>query len=234
MCLTIFRFCSVKLPHFSRSFLKQSSVKKCVIILYVTVPLMCFPTFFTTSVKLVEQQHACGHERYYDLMFVSSEEVFQVTLWTFGVVLKLIPGLTIGVLSFSLIHSLRSIDDRSEKLTGKENVRRKMHQQRITKMLLAVSLLCIAVEVPHGLVNVLTAVFGQEFGTEVYDNLGEFFEMLTLFYSSVNFVLYCLMSTEFQTTFKNLCFNCCSGRTRRIFDCCSFVSNEKIRNDIMV
>ncbi len=55
------------------------------------------------------------------------------------------------------------------------------------------SLLCVLVEFPHGLLNLCTGIFGAAFGFLVYDHLGSFMEMLTLLYSSINFVLYCTM-----------------------------------------
>ena len=55
-----------------------------------------------------------------------------------------------------------------------------------TRMLVVVGLLCFSVEFPHGVVNLLVAIYGAEFGRQVYDNLGDFFEMLTLLYRSIN------------------------------------------------
>uniref|UniRef100_A0AC34REV7 Uncharacterized protein n=1 Tax=Panagrolaimus sp. JU765 TaxID=591449 RepID=A0AC34REV7_9BILA len=62
------------------------------------------------------------------------------------------------------------------------------HTQRTTRMLVVVMILCVAVEFPHGLLNLCTAIYGEKFGIIVYDHLGSFMEMLTLFYSSAKSV----------------------------------------------
>lgn len=54
------------------------------------------------------------------------------------------------------------------------------------------------------MLNLCTAIYGEKFGIIVYDHLGSFMEMLTLFYSSVSFTLYCIMSNDFQNTFQRL------------------------------
>ena len=67
-----------------------------------------------------------------------------------------------------------------------------------TVMLLAVGLVCAAVEVPHAILHLATGVAGSEFGLEIYDRLGDLFEMLTILYSSINFVMYCSMNQRFR------------------------------------
>lgn len=70
-------------------------------------------------------------------------------------------------------------------------------------MLVLVLLLCVLVEFPHGVLNLFTAIYGAEFGLRVYDHLGSFMEMLTLLYSSINFVLYCTMSNVSEKKIEN-------------------------------
>lgn len=201
LLLAIFRFVAVKVPHLGRSMIKIDNARKCVIILHSVVPVLCVPTFFTTLVS-IKHTHCCQLCECYDLIYTQSQEMLQLSLWFYGVVFKLVPSITIGVLSFYLISSLKTIDTKTERLTGKDNSKRKMQRQRLTKMLVTVALLCVTIELPHGILNLLTGIFGRRFGQEVYDHLGDFFEMLTLLYSSVNFILYCFMSKEFKNTIK--------------------------------
>lgn len=205
--LAIFRYIAVKKPHFAQAHLTVVSCKKSIILFHVLIPILCSPTFFITSVEQMEQP-TCSLTESYNLHYSAGQNLWRTTLWVFGVVCKLIPSSTIAALSLNLIISLRRIDSKRERLQRKDSsFSRKIYQQRLSKMLLMVTVLCVSVEVPHGTLQVLTAVFGAEFGVDVYDNLGDFFEMLTLLYNSINFLLYCLMSTEFQKTFRHLVYN---------------------------
>lgn len=206
--LALFRFIAIQIPHFSRSHLNFNTARGCVLVLHILIPFLCCPTFFTTSIKIIREK-ICGLDEYYDLRYVASPEFFQATLWIYGVVFKLVPSVVILVISFYLIKSLKNIDQKTSLLTGKTNMKRKSFRLKLTKMFIIVAFLCVGVEFPHGVVNLLTGIFGAQFGREVYDNLGDFFEMLTLFYSSVNFVLYCLMNVGYMQTCKSLIHGIC-------------------------
>lgn len=207
--LSIFRYVAINKPHFTQAHLNVTSCKRCIMAINFITPLLCIPTFFITSVDKASEAR-CGLNTAYELHYSASQNLWSATLWIFGVVFKLMPSSAIAVLSLNLIHSLKKFDVQRERLKNKNrkgSLTRKTHQQRLSKMLLLVAVLCVSVEIPHGLLQVLTAAFGAEFGVDVYDNLGDFFEMLTLLYNSINFVLYCLMSSEFQRTFRQLLYN---------------------------
>ena len=46
----------------------------------------------------------------------------------------------------------------------------------------------------------LSAILGEKFLVSCYNPLGEVMDMLALTNCSINFILYCLMSTQFRTT----------------------------------
>ena len=46
----------------------------------------------------------------------------------------------------------------------------------------------------------LSAILGKQFFVSCYNPLGEVMDMLALTNCSINFILYCLMSTQFRTT----------------------------------
>lgn len=54
-------------------------------------------------------------------------------------------------------------------------------------MLVIVVLLCMSVELPHGILKILVALRGAHFADNVYSNLGDFIDFLTLLYSAINF-----------------------------------------------
>ena len=46
----------------------------------------------------------------------------------------------------------------------------------------------------------LSAILGKQFFVSCYNPLGEVMDMLALTNCSINFILYCLMSTQFRST----------------------------------
>lgn len=223
--LALFRFLAVKTPLYSRKYLNFTTVRRCVVLLHTVTPILCIPTFFTTyvgKIYLPKNEQCCGLRVYYDLKYILDRQLFQISLWTYGVIFKLVPSLAISFLSFYLIKSLKHMDvKRNQMTTRRENVKRKVYRLKLTKMFVVVTLLCVFVELPHGILNMMTAVFGHQFGREVYDNLGDFFEMLTLLFSSINFVIYCIMNNGYQRTFKNLTYSI----VRQIILCRKFEPN---------
>lgn len=227
LILALARFLALKAPTFSRTSINAHTSKMVVLITYILLPVLCTPMFFMSYVA--EKPSACGLEVTYDLEYRDSPVLIQVDMWLFSVVFKLIPSSAIAVLSFFLISSLKSYDRKKAKLTrGPSNLvalagslrrkaceGKKRARKKQTKMLVMVALFCASVELPHGMVNLLTAIFGRQFAHEVYDNVGDLFEMLTLLYSSVNFLLYCLMNKDYQETFARLFRDPSRWRTTR-------------------
>ena len=48
-------------------------------------------------------------------------------------------------------------------------------------------------------------VFGERFFFECYTPLGDLMDMMALLNCSINFIIYCLMSRQFRTTFQKIC-----------------------------
>ena len=50
----------------------------------------------------------------------------------------------------------------------------------------------------------LSAIWGKQFFIECYNPMGEMMDMMALTNSAVNFILYCLMSSQFRATGKKI------------------------------
>ena len=50
----------------------------------------------------------------------------------------------------------------------------------------------------------MSAIFGQQFFLECYNPVGEMMDMMALTNSAANFILYCLMSSQFRKTLKKM------------------------------
>ena len=50
----------------------------------------------------------------------------------------------------------------------------------------------------------LSAIWGKQFFIECYNPVGEMMDMMALTNSAINFILYCLMSSQFRLTGKKI------------------------------
>ena len=89
-------------------------------------------------------------------------------------------------------------------LNSTQSVRRKTQTDRTTRMLIAVLVLFLASEIPHGVLSLLSSILGRHFFTYCHNGISEFLDLLSLINSSINFVLYCSMSRQFRTKFKQI------------------------------
>lgn len=67
-------------------------------------------------------------------------------------------------------------------------------QDRMTRILLVTILLFIITELPQGLLALLSWILGDDFNYECYVQLGDFMDILSLTKSSIDFVLYFMVS----------------------------------------
>lgn len=134
-----------------------------------------------------------------------------INFWIYAVILKLLPCVALTVLSLSLIKELLRAAQRRAKLMKSSSNAAKAERQadRVTLMLLAILVLFLASEVPQGILGLLAAIPHSAF-KPCYFNLGEVMDMLVLFNSAINFLLYCAMSQQFRDTFSELFKPCCA------------------------
>lgn len=146
-----------------------------------------------------------------------------INFWLFGVVLKVFPCILLSLLSILLILAMRRAGRNRLRLRSAAAVSRRgsercldSDQNRTTWMLVAVVLSFVAAELPQGIIALLSGVYNEIFET-VYVPLGDIWDILVLVNSAVNFVLYCTMSRQYRTTFKQIFFprDCVSGSGSR-------------------
>ncbi|XP_015177510.1 PREDICTED: sex peptide receptor-like [Polistes dominula] len=91
-----------------------------------------------------------------------------------------------------------------KKKKSNRNMDKERQTDRTTMMLLAVLLLFLLTELPQGVLGLLSVILGSGFFHTCYLMLGDVIDILTLINSAINFILYCTMSRQFRTTFKQL------------------------------
>lgn len=70
-----------------------------------------------------------------------------------------------------------------------------------TILLIAILLMTILCELPNAITSALSGLISEEFHSLVYRNLGDVFDLLSLFNGLTTFLLYCIMSKSFRKTF---------------------------------
>ncbi|KAL1502051.1 hypothetical protein ABEB36_007254 [Hypothenemus hampei] len=203
-----------------------------VVLTYVLCPLLCFPMF--TTWKIMEYEQVCDLngvivEKQYREEYNSTELVNHtiyvvrpndpsgVSLWVYGLLLKLLPCVLLSVLSYKIIAALLETRKRRQKLLTACNpvegesrilnplkIYKETQADRTTKMLLAVLFLFLLTEFPQGVLGQISAIYGMLFLQECYAPFGDVMDMVALINSSINFILYCTMSRQFRTTFQEM------------------------------
>ncbi|XP_068245098.1 G-protein coupled receptor dmsr-1-like [Palaemon carinicauda] len=89
--------------------------------------------------------------------------------------------------------------------------------ERTTSMLLVIMFLFLLTEAPQGLLTGLSLIYGHDFFSDCYLQLGDPMDLLALINSSINFILYCVMSKQFRETFLGL--YCCKKSEQSFRSC---------------
>ena len=108
------------------------------------------------------------------------------------------------------LHQLNKIDD-EEQLIKRKTIKKKNEHFGTTLMLLMVCILFLISELPQSILIFLSIVKDEYFYNDIYLPLGDLLDLIALINSSINFILYCSMSSQFRTTFyaiflKRICF----------------------------
>ena len=138
-----------------------------------------------------------------------TETTVLINVWMYAMIAKLIPCLLMSIFGGLLVYNIYFKIHHSRKvlqLLGTSSIRLSEHS-RTTKMLIAVITLFIVTELPQGVLIVCSACIDNFFDM-VYQPLGDVMDIMALVNNSINFVLYCSMSTRFRQTFVNL--YCCA------------------------
>jgi len=132
---------------------------------------------------------------------------FTLNLWLYSILLKLVPCLVLTIFTACLIHAMYQAAENAAKLRGgREGKKSKQNNstEKTTKLLIVIVILFLVAEFPMGILAMLSAILGQQFFMECYYPLGEVMDLLALGNSAANFVLYCIMSTQFRKTIRKM------------------------------
>ncbi|CAJ0582643.1 unnamed protein product, partial [Mesorhabditis spiculigera] len=133
--------------------------------------------------------------------------IFKANIWMIGIVFKVIPCILLFLLSIGLMMKLRDAERNRRKLTSCSSSssyagsKQSAKTDRTTLMLVVILIVFLITELPQGIISILTAIYTADVHTYLYFYLGDVLDLLSLLNSSVNFVLYCIMSSRYRAMF---------------------------------
>lgn len=243
--LAVWRYLSVAYPLYSRQRCTLDRALVAILIAYIGSPILCLPQFFSFTIKEANESAGRAHSAnatsnvtlytvgYSDLAQANGRFLQNANFWTYSVVIKIIPCITLTILSIQLIRALISARERRDKLkhrpvtssvierggetntntntaataasvASKSKVDGERGPDRTTRMLVAVLVLFLITEFPQGILALLSGILGGDFFKHCYSKFGEIMDILALVNSAINFILYYVMSAQFRQTFLRL------------------------------
>jgi len=218
MCVTlaIVRYLHITSPTKTNVFRVRriQQIRKMTVVVYILSALILIPNYLSNELR----QKTCGNVTVYYLEDLGlgrpgTETTVLVNVWLYALTAKLVPCLLMSIFGGLLVYTIHvKIRHRRKilQISGNSSIRLSEHS-RTTKMLITVITLFIVTELPQGVLILFSACV-DNFFANVYLSLGDVMDIVALVNNSINFVLYCSMSTKFRQTFVRL-YLCRSART---------------------
>ncbi|KAK3101487.1 hypothetical protein FSP39_003960 [Pinctada imbricata] len=134
-----------------------------------------------------------------------NELLTPISFWIYSVLSKLIPCIVIAILCTCAIISINRAR-RNRKYLSNDSNKNRATQNKTNWMIVAVVVLFVVTEFPHGVMAGISAL-NIHFFYNIYGYLGDIMDLLAIINSAINFILFCAMSRQFRKTFKQV-FNC--------------------------
>ena len=218
----VWRYFSVVHPLSSYQWLTLNRAFLAILFAYVGSPILCMPLYMTFTIQERNITSPQQVNETLTLYFLGTSELARahhsllenINFWMYSVVIKIIPCVMLTILSFFLIKALVQARKRRDHLKNRRESMAECsssqsgpegeHVDCITKMLLAVLILFLITELPHGILTLLSGILGDAFFSNCYGHLGELMDILALINGAINFMLYYTMSRQFRQTLS--CF----------------------------
>ena len=208
--LAVWRYLAIGHPALNREWCSMKNTFVSIIGVYIACPIICAPTYLTYAIT---SQADAGHRYIVNFSALSQRHdrfLEKLNFWVYSVHVKLLPCIILTSFSCCLISELYKAKRRKTTLLLRSNAgaeklsSAERHAVRTTRMLLAVLLLFLCTEFPQGILSLLSGILGKDFHDQCYNKLGDLMDILALVNSSMNFIFYCSMSSQFRVTFRSL------------------------------
>ncbi|XP_023346816.1 sex peptide receptor isoform X2 [Eurytemora carolleeae] len=225
LSLAIWRYIMIKHHVLAVTLCTIPRCKMLLLMGYIVPIILTIPNFLANSIQEQIQPTDTGRNvTIYVLNWSSLAEsnnklFYRLNIWFYSFFLKLVPCLVLTIFTGVLIRALYQAEEHSKRMkngntenkksTSTNTVpdnkvsKRRKHTNRTTRLLIVILILFLLTEFPQGIL-LMTAVFAEEFFVDCYTPLGEMMDMMALLNCSINFVLFCIMSVQFRTTFRKV------------------------------
>ncbi|WKX95715.1 hypothetical protein Q1695_012291 [Nippostrongylus brasiliensis] len=189
--------------------LQPRSAWKLFAFVTATISVMCVPTVMLHEIFVVSdsKEHEFS-EPSYTLDFANySCGFYKFNLWMLAVVMKAIPCGLLLWFTVALVLKLRKTDEKRNYLYSKsfrKHIKKTTVPDRTTYMLIIMLVVFLVTELPQGFLALLNGVYTTDVNNYIYQHVGELFDLLSLVNCSVDFVLYCFMSSRYRQTFGHI------------------------------
>ncbi|PIO74837.1 hypothetical protein TELCIR_03147, partial [Teladorsagia circumcincta] len=132
---------------------------------------------------------------------------YKFNLWMLAVAMKAIPCALLLWFTVALVLKLRQTDEKRNYLYSKsfrKHIKKTTVPDRTTYMLIIMLVVFLVTELPQGFLALLNGVYTTDVNNYIYQHVGELFDLLSLVNCSVDFVLYCFMSSRYRQTFGHI------------------------------
>ena len=206
IALAIFRYIYICKPTSGAYYCSQRRARFVVVLVTFLTILVCVPNFGVNYYGYVPPKDGNGSGLYLPTIraFTSADIILvDVNNWVQAILVKFLPCFMLTTLTLLLVHAMHKAYRKRLKLKSQGRVSesdRHSEHNRTTRMLLAVVVLFTLTELPQGILTLMN-IFVNCFTTVVYYKLGDLLDIMALINNAINFVLYCIMSTQFRNTF---------------------------------
>ena len=210
--IAVERFVTISRQHKSLHF-KRKQVKYTVLGVFLWSFFMTLPYFFLYGVRQRPGIHSHCYD--IDLTDLATSHTIESNLLfaTLGGVGYFLPQVILTVFTCLIVHNIRSAIRRRATMTRYIPVSQLREQTRSTSILLALMVMDILAEIPHGILIFLNAYL-EHFYYNVFVHLRHFLAMVSFTSKTLNFLVYYNLSRSFRETLKSYIFVQCARDER--------------------
>ncbi|CAJ0585710.1 unnamed protein product, partial [Mesorhabditis spiculigera] len=167
-------------------FLKAHVSVKMFFIVSAVISTLTIPTFYLHQIYQVDNSEGnltladALVPPHYSMTFSSSCGFYRFNLWMMAIIMKTVPCILLLWFTIALVLKLRATDEKRHHLYSKSF---RKHIKKTT--------------VPD-------RMYTHEINKYIYENVAELLDMLSLVNCSMDFILYCCMSSRYRQTFGHM------------------------------
>ena len=208
IALAVFRYIEICHHTLQPRFCNLQPARITVLVVFLAPCVLHIPNYVMYAPTKLRPESNSGYWFQTHEFISTTHKIFN--FWFYGVALKLVLCLLLIVLTLFLIRAMWYTNVKQRRLKSQGNhaeSKRTQEQNCTTAMLISIVMCFVVVELPQGILALLSGIDSNIF-LDVYEPLGDIWDIIVLIYTAVKFWFYCTISKEFRQTFKHVFFNC--------------------------